>query len=312
MGELRKDYILDRWVIVSSGRGKRPREFSKPKSTKHGIDYFAPGHEHLTPSEKGRVGGKDTWSIRWFDNKFPAVTTEGSPNIETHNRFFTFASAYGNHEIIVETPDDRQLYELSVKEIAAVLKVYAKRIEELQKNSDVAYVNVFKNHGPLGGTSIIHSHSQIITTNIVPNTVQDKCRAVRKFTSCPYCDILTHERRSKRACFETKDMLAFAPYASRYNYELWIFPKQHMTSFSDIPFESMAGILKKALTKIHNFPNISYNYAIHYSPKGEDLHVHMGLYPDIAIWGGFERGSGIVINSVLPEDAAKFYRGEGE
>ncbi|MBW3018905.1 galactose-1-phosphate uridylyltransferase [Candidatus Woesearchaeota archaeon] len=312
MGELRKDYILDRWVIVSAGRGKRPRELAKPYSSKHGIDYFAPGHENLTPNEKGRIEGDAGWKIRWFENKFPAVTLEGNPVVETHNRFFTFASAYGNHEVIVETRDNRQLHQLSVKEISDILKIYAKRIDELQKQEDIAYVNVFKNHGLFGGTSILHSHSQVVSTNILPKSVADECRAVRKFLTCPYCDIISHERRSKRFCFENKDVVAFTPYASRYNYEAWIFPKQHITSFSDIPFGSMADILKKVLERINSITNISYNYAVHYSPKGENLHVHIEVYPDIAIWGGFERGSGIVINSVSPEDAAAFYRGEAE
>lgn len=311
MSELRKDYVLDRWVIISTGRKKRPRELARPADEhKPETDFFAPGNEHLTPAEIGRIEKNGKWQIRWFPNKFPAVTPEGNATPRTDNKYYTFADAYGYHEIIVESPNDRQLFELSVDNISEVLKVYSNRIDDLEKKQGVAYVNVFKNHGPLAGTSILHSHSQVITTSVLPTVITQKISACKKFVNCPYCDIIARESKSDRACFENDEVIAFAPYASRYNYECWIFPKKHITSFADIPFASFADILKKILTRIHSIPNISYNYAVHYSPVGENLHVHLEVYPDIAIWGGFERGSGMVINSVSPEDAAKFYRGE--
>ncbi|MEM4247186.1 MAG: galactose-1-phosphate uridylyltransferase, partial [Candidatus Woesearchaeota archaeon] len=69
--------------------------------------------------------------------------------------------------------------------------------------------------------------------------------------------------------------------------------------------------LQKVLKKVAEL-NVSYNMHVTYSPEGEDLHFHIEVIPEIAIWGGFERGSGAVINSVMPENAAAFYRGEPE
>jgi hypothetical protein len=40
------------------------------------------------------------------------------------------------------------------------------------------------------------------------------------------------------------------------------------------------------------------------------LHFHIEVTPREATWSGFEYCSGTIINSVSPEDAAKFYRGE--
>ncbi|MBI4450538.1 galactose-1-phosphate uridylyltransferase, partial [Candidatus Woesearchaeota archaeon] len=119
MGELRKDYILDRYVVISAGRGKRPREFKQPKpEIIEESCFFCPGHEQLTPPEIGRIAGKDGWQVRWFANKFAAFAPEGNALLRTDNRFFTFASNYGHHEVIVETPDHtRQLSELSMDEI---------------------------------------------------------------------------------------------------------------------------------------------------------------------------------------------------
>ena len=50
-------------------------------------------------------------------NKFPAETMEGDWEISTHNKFYTFASSYGKHEVIIETPDhETQLWDLSVED----------------------------------------------------------------------------------------------------------------------------------------------------------------------------------------------------
>ena len=68
-------------------------------------------------------------------------------------------------------------------------------------------------------------------------------------------------------------------------------------------------LLHNALKRLKTL-NVSYNYFIHYSPDSADLHFHLELAPRISNWAGFELSSGIVINTVSPEDAARFYRGE--
>jgi len=311
LGELRKDYLLDRWVIYSVGRGARPHEFKEAEVVApERICFFCPGHEDLTPPEIGRIGGRQ-WRVRWFANKFAALEPEGEHTPRTDNRFYTFASNYGYHEIIVETPDHgRELFDLGVDEIADVFRAYRDRIESLSKKPNIRYVNVIKNHGYHGGTSLIHSHSQVFATAFVPPEVREKVLAVRKFVNCPYCDIIRAEKDSDRRCFENAEWVAFCPYASRYNYEVWIFPKKHLRTLSEVrDFELLADIMKKILSRIGP-KHVSYNYYLTYSPEGEDLHFHIEFMPQIAIWGGFERGSGAIINSVMPEYAASFYRGE--
>src|SRR3989338_7068510 len=112
MMELRKDYVLDRWAVIAPGRNKRPRELSERAPAGRAACYFCPGNERMTPPEIGRTGGK-RWRFRWFGNKFPAVEMNCSPEARTDNTFFTFADAYGSHEIVVETPSaSKQLWDL--------------------------------------------------------------------------------------------------------------------------------------------------------------------------------------------------------
>ncbi len=313
--ELRKDYILDRYVIVSSSRGKRPFEFKREKEHKEEgkTCFFCPGNENLTPPEIGRIGTKKEWKIRWFPNKFPAVDKKGNPNLKTKKEFFTSASAYGHHEVIVETDDHKkQLADLTVSQIKKVLNTYIDRIKNLSREKNIKYVCIFKNHGRNAGTSLVHSHSQLIAYNKLPESIKKKIKSVKKYKKCPYCKIIKLEKKSERKCFENSSFVSFAPYASRFHFENWIFPKKHLTNLthmSEKQLEDLAKILKKILSKLKKL-NASYNMELFYAPKGKDLHFHIEISPRISIIGGFEILSDDVINSLAPEEAAKFYRGE--
>jgi len=313
--ELRKDYILDRYVIVSSDRGKRPFEFKREKEQKEEKKtcFFCPGNEKLTPPEIGRIGTKDKWRVRWFPNKFPAVDKKGNPNFKTTKKFYTSTSAYGHHEVIVETNNHKkQLADLNPKQIKEVLTAYIDRIKNLSKEKNIKYVCIFKNHGRNAGTSLVHSHSQLIAYNKLPELVKEKIDTVKKYKECPYCQIIELEKKSERRCFENSSFVSFAPYASRFHFENWIFPKKHLTNLtqmSDQQIEDLAKILKKILIKLKKI-NASYNMELFYAPKGQDLHFHIEISPRISIFGGFEILSGDTINSLAPEEAAKIYREE--
>ncbi|MEK6874778.1 MAG: DUF4921 family protein [Nanoarchaeota archaeon] len=310
MGELRKDYILDRWVVISPARAKRPHEVATHHDQAPQICSFCPGNEATTPPEIGRLEQDNAWSLRWFSNKYPAFAPQGDPLIQTDNTFYTFSSSYGYHELITETPNhDLQLWDFSTKELATLLEVYNKRIEELMLAQYIKYVDIIKNHGSDAGTSIIHSHSQVFALNHIPALIREEIEAYRRYQVCPYCSIIAKEKDSHRRCYENSDFVAFTPYASRYNYEIWIFPKHHVKNLSSIGnMDGLAEILGCILRKLREL-NVSYNYTFHYSPV-DDFHFHIEITPRISIPGGFEIGSDEFINIISPEDAAAFYRGE--
>lgn len=313
--ELRKDYILDKWVYLATDRGKRPREFKqKEVKEKKKICFFCPGNENLTPPEIGRIGSKK-WELRWFPNKFPAVKIEGDPYIQTRNKFFTFSAGYGKHEVLVETNDhEKQLWDLPKERVKQVFEIYNQRIKDLSSLEGIKYVIVFKNHGRAAGTSLVHSHTQIAAVGIVPQKIIEKVEAVKAYDHCPYCDIINVEKGSDRRCFENETMVAFTPYASQFNFEIWVFPKRHVKGLSELKdneFSDLADVMQKILVKLKGL-NVSYNYYLQYAPGKDDLHFHIEVIPRIANWAGFEFCSDAIINSVLPEKAAKFYRGEEE
>jgi len=311
MGIIRKDYILDRWVYYATERKKRPRELkSVAVKDNSKLCFFCPSNEHLTPPEIGRVEYKGSWKLRWFMNKFPAVEKKRSPKLNL-KKYFCQGNSYGIHEVIVETNHHKsQLWDLPVSHIREILDVYKFRISHLSKLKDIKYVDVFKNHGKDAGTSLIHSHTQVMALPQIPSLVKEKIMAVKKYKKCPYCDIIKLESKSKRKIFETRNVIAFAPFASNFNYEAWVFTKQHKRTMEELEeneLMDLATALKKIIVKLKKL-NVSYNFYIHYSPEKENLHFHVEITPRIATWGGFELSTNAVINSVMPEDAAKFYR----
>ena len=313
MIELRKDYILNRWSYIAAERGKRPKQFeeNKTENKKESVCYFCPGNENLTPPEIGRIGDENKWEIRWFPNKFPAVEGNLKKEIVTNNEYYTGGEAFGYHEIIAETPNhQKQLADLNTEEIEKILKVYSSRMTDLSAKDGIKYVQIFKNSGAEGGASLVHSHSQLVATNVIPSLVQEKVDAVRKYKSCPYCDIIKKEEKSERFIYANQDFICFTPYAPRFNYEAWIFPKKHYQNITEIKeseFKKLAETFQVILSKLGGI-NAPYNFYLHYAPVGEDLHFHFVIAPRINIWAGFELATDAFVVKTFPEDAAEFYR----
>jgi len=311
MGELRKDYILNRFVIIATERGKRPDQFKSSQSEPTPeTDFFARGNENMTPPEIERFP-KDVndWQVRVFPNKFAAVHPEGKAKIETHNNFFTFSDSFGYHEVIVDTPDiNTQLWDLDEQELSNVFKILKKRLEVNINSEHINYVTVFKNSGSEAGTSLKHSHCQLVSYNIIPQTIIEKEHAIAKYPSCPYCSIINIEKDSFRRCFENPKFIAFTPYASRFPFEIIVFPKRHIlniTEFDDTCYVYLAEIMKKILLKLKEL-NAPYNFYFQYGIK--NMHFHIEIIPRLAKWAGFEHATGTIINTMTPESAAEFYR----
>jgi len=317
MIELRKDYLLDRWVIISEIRSQRPRQFAELKSESISTCFFCPGNESLTPDEKYSVKDElGRWRIRVFENKYPAVSLDCGRNdcsakIKTADDYFTYADALGVHEIIVETNDhNKQLWDLSRDELSEVFRVYNNRITTLSSINGIKYVSVFKNSGKDAGTSIVHSHSQIIATMFIPPLIREKLKAIKERNFCPYCEILNIERKSLRRCFENDSFVAFTPYASRFHYEIWVMPKEHINSmslFTEKHYSDLSEIMLMILARLKSI-NAPYNFFLHYN-EDKDFHFMIEVTPRLATWAGYEESTGIIINSVSPESAAGFYRG---
>lgn len=321
MGELRKDYALDEWVIIATNRASRPQptiitlnqqtafNHTQQPSAKS-VCYFCPGDEHLCPPEIGRFPESGVWQLRWFENKFPCVQPENGVVVVAEKGGLVHAPNYGFHELVVETREhSKQLWDCSQSELENVLGVYERRIVDLEGKPRIKYVAVTKNHGTNGGASIDHSHCHVVAVPIVPMRVQAKIDATKKQEDCPYCFAVEVERKSDRKIFENDEVLAFAPFAPRFKYEAWVVPKKHKLRLEEVSRPQLAEAMHAVLSKLRTL-GCAYNHFFTYAPKGTDLHLHVEILPRIGTWAGFEHAGGLIVNDVAPEQAARFYRGE--
>lgn len=315
MSELRKHYFLNHWVLISEKRGKRP-DLNKKKGTKTSnkeIDkkcFFCIGNEKLSSKETFRLGTKK-WIIRVVKNKFPAVENKKSGKTKTENGVYTHKTAYGYHEVIIDSnKHNKELYEYPKEHIKKLLYVFIQRINSLSKDKKISYVTIFKNYRKEAGTSIPHSHCQLIAYNHFPEKIKEDIKAFNKYKSCIYCRILRLESKSPRLCYNNKTFIAFTPYASFYPFEIFLMPKRHVSKITELnnqELDDLADQLKKSLTKLAKI-NEPYNLYLHNLPSSKKSHFHVTIAPRSNIMGGFELETGTIINTVLPEKAAKFYR----
>jgi UDPglucose--hexose-1-phosphate uridylyltransferase len=328
MSELRKDPVTGRWVIISTERIKRPTDFQLERANIIREEHcpFCAGHESMTPPEvfafrNGHHPNGPGWDLRIVPNKFPALQVEGQLDREGEG-LFDRMNGIGAHEVIIETPDHHKtLATMTEPEIERVLWAFRERVVDLKRDFRFRFIVIFKNHGAAAGATLEHSHSQLIALPIVPNFVCEEIDGARKHFAakerCVFCDIVRQEVSSgKRVIHENADVVAIAPYASRFPFEMWLIPRPHGARFEEAPrqiYENMARMIKWVLVRMNRaLETPAYNLIIHTSPlsaeTGEFYHWHIELMPKLTRTAGFEWGTGFYINPTSPEEAAEVLR----
>ncbi|MGM0641774.1 MAG: galactose-1-phosphate uridylyltransferase [Thermotogota bacterium] len=332
MNELRKDPVTKRWVIFSPDRGKRPNSYDYSEDVKESYCPFDYGNEDSTPDEVLSFRNKDSkpndsgWWVRVVPNKFPALN--GKELVKEPHGMYDKISGYGYHEVIIETPEHNTNFsEMSKRQLKEVIWAYIKRFNEIKKDENIKYIQIFKNKGKRAGASLKHPHSQLIATPIIPMTIVDEIQGANDYFNfrdrCVFCDIIRQEIEEKeRVIFQTENFLTYAPYASRFPYETSIIPRFHECDFGrlsnedDLIEELAAAFYKifRRFKKVLNDP--PFNLVLHTSPfreKTEEFfHWHFEIIPRLTNIAGFEWGTGFYINTVAPEKAAKDLRKEEE
>jgi len=329
MSELRKDPITDRWVIVSTERGKRPSDFAPvPPPGKVALCPFCYGYEGKTPPEifcirePGTAPNTKGWHVRVVPNKFPALRVEGTLEREGIGMFDKM-SGIGAHEVIIEHPThEKRFWDYTVTEIERIIEAYIQRSTDLKKDFRLRHLLIFKNEGDQAGASLAHSHSQLIATPVVPKRVREELDGVARYYAykerCVFCDILREERRfGERVVFENDHFTAFCPFASRFPFETWIVPRIHRAEFASLESREknpLAEALRTTVRKLNEALNgPQYNWILHSAPsksdgrdRWEDYHWHIEIIPRLTKIAGFEWGTGFYINPTPPEDAARY------
>jgi UDPglucose--hexose-1-phosphate uridylyltransferase len=333
VNEMRKDYILDRWVVIAAQRKRRPTDFIKAKKeTGPSVCPFCPGNEHMTPSaimvylkaDDKIIRDRDrddfrhkNWLVRCFPNLYPAFAPHASEQRKgSLGRRFLSMDAVGHHEVLVESPNhDEHPGVARVPQLVHVINAYRDRFKALSSDEYVRYVSIFRNHGSEAGASLSHAHTQIIATPQIPMIVKEEMKENTNFWNeredCVFCDIISKETEGPRSIWESRNFVAFAPWASVHPFEFWIFPKRHQSTILDMNPNEIKNLARAfrvcfgGLNRLLEDP--PYNFGFH-MVSDRRYHWHLEVYPRLAIWAGFEKSTGMFINVVSPEEAARSLR----
>jgi len=339
MSELRKDLISGRWVIIATERSKRPDDFRPAGGQQRiteagGFCPFCQGNESKTPPEvfalreAGTSPDSPGWRVRVVPNKFPALNRGPAPPKRSRG-IFEWMEGIGVHEVIIENPDhEKELGDLAPDRVRDVLRVFQMRIRAIEEDLHYQYVQLFKNKGKEAGASLSHPHSQLVATPIVPKRVKEEIygseRLFRTFKECAFCRIIREEQTAgERLVLENRHFAVITPFASRFPFEMAIYPLRHSPFFAALHSEeldSLAETLTAVLTRLREtLGDPAYNMVLHQAPNpalslktlpiaDHDYHWHIEIFPILTKVAGFEWGTGYYINPVPPETAASFLK----
>ncbi len=321
MGEMRKDYVLERTVIVSNKTKKSSNDKKCP---------YCPGNESMTNPSLLSLVAKDgmlqrlqdseddfvkNWSVRVFESANPAVSTSAQNSYS--DRPLYSEPAYGYHYVVVASSKHSDtLATIDIEQWSNVLVVIQDRLRWLYTQKGVTYVSIFVNHGKEAGSNVDHAHINIVSFSNIPPIIEDESESSHKFLNerglCPMCQTVTTETGGPRQILQTEGFIAFCPWAPSHQFEFWICPKKHSTSFSKITqkeINDLSLILRSTLGGLlKNSKGASFNLAFHLSPEkknSKQIHWHIEVYPLTNFWSGLERGYGVFLNGTSPETDAK-------
>jgi len=304
--ELRFDLISRDWVVVATGRGKRPEMFKKEKRIKTKIPkkncpfcnieaqtkpllIYSQGKKipipkNWTPLEISFRKKKTTqisqkfltgWTTIVIPNKFPAFLPQPKLEKKIEGNLYQTMNAVGFCELVITRDHERSLALLPLENVKEVIDSYQERYLNLMKKNFVNYISIFHNEGVEAGASQPHPHSQIITTPLIDIDLQKALLNSEKYYKetrrCIYCQMNDWERKvKKRVIFENKEFLVVCPFASKAAFQVIVSPKKHLSYFEKTTEKEkwqLAQALQVALNKLYQALNDPpYNFYLHTAP----------------------------------------------
>ncbi|HXK48414.1 MAG TPA: galactose-1-phosphate uridylyltransferase [Deltaproteobacteria bacterium] len=329
MSELRKDPVVERWVIIADDALRSPSIRTRADKVDPGILCpFCPGNEYLCPPEilsnrpESGSPGDPGWNLRVIPNRSPVLMVEEELG-RMGEGLYDKITGVGANEIFIETPvhDVRQSL-MAQTQLENLFWAYRDRIIDLRKDQRIRCVFIYKNCGRFAGATLDHSYSLLMALPIVPRAVTDEIEGAKRHyhakERCIYCDVIRQEIEGEtRLVSETSSFIAIEPFAPRLPFETWILPKRHAPRYESIePDEvhDLSLIFRDVLARIdRGLCRPDYNYYLHSAPAagecGPYFHWHMEILPRLTPRTGLEWGAELYFNPTPPEEAATFLRG---
>jgi UDPglucose--hexose-1-phosphate uridylyltransferase len=226
------------------------------------------------------------------------------------------APTAGVHEVVIHNPDHQAtLADLAVPDVARVMAAWRWRLAA-HRDQALGAVLVIVNQGRTAGASLEHPHSQVFATAGRPDRIQAELDRLAG-DACAACATVAAERDGPRLVGATGELLAICPWASAFPFETLLLPAAHRPRFEEGGADDDTAMATALGDLLRRFCGVAgdhapYNLVLHSAPPGvDDFHWHLHLLPRLTTYGGFELGTGVIINVVDPDRAAEALRASG-
>ncbi len=343
MSDIRYDLLHDDYALIAPERLRRPDCFrgGSDDSAMEAFEVesqrscpFCEGKEYLTPHEifaiRDNEPDKPGWKTRVVPNLYKAVQIETPWKTEEVGVYEKW-NGFGAHEVIIDTP--RHLVRMDAwkqEEYFNWLFTLRERLNDLKNDLRLVYMSLFKNHGHYAGATQPHPHTQLIALAVLPHRqvqlLQHAHRFYKTHAHSLFESVLNMELQyEKRIVAQNEAFVALCPYASTFPFEVMIVCKQPRASLHDLgddALDDLGEMMKRAIDALYDqlgdFDfNILFNTpAMQKNAQTEDFfddtgamwRVAVRIVPRLYRLAGFELSSGVKINPVDPDEAARLLR----
>ena len=229
------------------------------------------------------------------------------------------AGAAGSWRTVVAPPQEhRALHQVGAAVVEAMVTMARDAIAAARAANQTDHLQVVQNWGAQAGARTNHLCFEFYDLPQIPHRIAEELGGAARFViregECPYCRLVRETTQTRnRLVWEDADSVAFAPWASRSPFELWIVPRRHDADFgraTEPDVKATASALRHVLTTLaKTLDGPPYNLILHTAPLRERVdatyHWHWEIHPRLRDIAGLELGTGLPVNPVSPEDAVE-------
>jgi diadenosine tetraphosphate (Ap4A) HIT family hydrolase len=310
--ELRKDPITGWWVATIVDRDFDRSRFARPAAQ---VDDDG-------DCQNCRIPAGDGIRLRVLkDYAFHVIGTEQERD-ELDKSFAQVtvagARAAGSWRTIAAPPGEHRPLAHVGGLAEDMLRLARDTVGDAARAEQTDYLQVVQNWGAQSGARTNHLCLDLYDLPLIPHRVGEELGGAARYViregECPWCRLVREESRTReRLVWEDDSTVAFAPWASRSPFEVWIVPREHEADFGradDDAVRATAGALRQVLGGLAgSLDGPPYNLVLHTAPLRERVdatfHWHWEVHPRLREVAGLELGTGLPVNPVSPEAAVE-------
>jgi UDPglucose--hexose-1-phosphate uridylyltransferase len=314
--ELRKDAVTGWWVAVVVDR-----EFNRERFAKSAIHLDQPPERCANCKEppgdgvRIRMLKQDAFILAGTERD--AREASDGDGRDSAAPVLGLVGDAGSYQTIVAPPGHHESFAETSPGIAFELLARTRDVLTTARDAGhTEYLQVVQNYGRQAGALTNHLCFDFYDLPQIPHRIGEELGGAARYVIregiCPFCRLVRDEvAEPTRLVYEDSSSVAFAPYASRSPFELWVVPRHHAADFgtaTDAQLVSAAQTLQSVLKLVGTLDGPAYNLVLHTAPLkervDETFHWHWEIHPRLREIAGLELGTGLPVNPVSPEEAA--------